>query len=306
MPAGEGEGVWEDGVGDTEKQSLHMLEMSGLISNRQAAQGVRPQTRSHTTAACTNAASAGQASRPACTATQAAKAVPAEAAAAVAARKTAVKKRAARKLLMAAAGRGAAEREAVKRVAGMRNRRCKQGGLQGGTSIERLIFQSYLLRSGRVERTAPHQNRTVNLNWAPLVLGCGLNYQQASKLTQTPCTFMHIMWCAYKLVTTRRVIENKNGPHSLVLEPGASGNPPVPHWLAFLFVVEETCVSFSQRLSFSLSDVGRVSSAYFVYFSLSCMEQLAKGWPKLDCWKSELEWIQVLLGQTLLFCYHGP
>eukprot|EP00967_Tisochrysis_lutea_P015786 scaffold17792_cov16-Tisochrysis_lutea.AAC.1 len=29
------------------------------------------------------------------------------------------------------------------------------------------------------------------------------------------------------------------------------------------------------------------------------MEQLAKGWPKLDCWKSELEWIQVLLGQTL-------
>eukprot|EP00983_Pelagomonas_calceolata_P127529 1161413-Pelagomonas_calceolata.AAC.5 len=35
--------------------------------------------------------------------------------------------------------------------------------------------------------------------------------------------------CAHKLVTTRCAIENKNNPHSQVLEPGASSNSPDPH-----------------------------------------------------------------------------
>eukprot|EP00983_Pelagomonas_calceolata_P005562 181709-Pelagomonas_calceolata.AAC.1 len=45
---------------------------------------------------------------------------------------------------------------------------------------------------------------------------------------------------ANKLVTTGRAIENKITSRSQVMEPGASSNPPDPHFLFCSLVVEGT------------------------------------------------------------------
>eukprot|EP00983_Pelagomonas_calceolata_P057611 1145147-Pelagomonas_calceolata.AAC.3 len=72
---------------------------------------------------------------------------------------------------------------------------------------------------------------------------------------------------ANKLVTTRRAIENKDTSRSQVMEPGASNNPPDPHW-GILFVAlwwRGFKALLSQYVPFSLIDVGRVSSAYVAH-----------------------------------------
>eukprot|EP00983_Pelagomonas_calceolata_P055991 1144403-Pelagomonas_calceolata.AAC.2 len=48
-------------------------------------------------------------------------------------------------------------------------------------------------------------------------------------ITSPTNTQTHSVKYAHKLVTTRRAIENKKTPHSRVLDPGASCNPPDPH-----------------------------------------------------------------------------
>eukprot|EP00983_Pelagomonas_calceolata_P006308 209058-Pelagomonas_calceolata.AAC.5 len=54
----------------------------------------------------------------------------------------------------------------------------------------------------------------------------GLDHQHAIRLA---CKLhAHSVMYAYKLVTTRRAIENTNTSHSQALEPGASSNPPDP------------------------------------------------------------------------------
>eukprot|EP00983_Pelagomonas_calceolata_P054678 1143811-Pelagomonas_calceolata.AAC.1 len=53
----------------------------------------------------------------------------------------------------------------------------------------------------------------------------GMDHQCAFKLALKLQTVEY----AHKLVTARRAIEDKNTPHSQVLEPGASSNPPDHH-----------------------------------------------------------------------------
>eukprot|EP00983_Pelagomonas_calceolata_P050062 1141788-Pelagomonas_calceolata.AAC.1 len=77
---------------------------------------------------------------------------------------------------------------------------------------------------------------------------------------------------ANKLVTTRSAIESKNTSRSQVMESGASDNPPNPY-LDLIFVASwwrGPTALLSRCVSFSLIDVGRVSSAYvvFLFFSI--------------------------------------
>eukprot|EP00983_Pelagomonas_calceolata_P044694 1139414-Pelagomonas_calceolata.AAC.1 len=66
-------------------------------------------------------------------------------------------------------------------------------------------------------------------------------------------------------------MENSYASHSQVLEPGASNNPPDPRWPFFFAALwwRRLTALLSQCVSFSLIDVGRVSSAYVVFLFLS-------------------------------------
>eukprot|EP00983_Pelagomonas_calceolata_P033466 1047940-Pelagomonas_calceolata.AAC.1 len=87
----------------------------------------------------------------------------------------------------------------------------------------------------------------------------GLDHQRAIKHANR--LHAHSVKYAHKLVTTRRAIDNCNTSRSHVLGPGAS-NIQIPTSILIHLGGGGLAVLLSQYVSFSLIDVGRVSSAY--------------------------------------------